>query len=615
LRAAHLLLLVAVAASLATVLTNGRPQPDLAFLIALLVAGLLEARSVEGTRHGPFSCAASLYIATIFAPAAGPGGAIFCCFGGLASRLVLGPAPRLLETYVADLVPLTMAALASSFLPPEPSLKLFLTVMIYLGAAEVTNRALYPLMKSTRVARTRFALASVVGSIPAAYLVSREPAMLVFLGALLLIGQSGGYMRLRQEALVETSRSLQSTKKDLVQARREQSQTSHQLVRTTRERELVENLARYFAQNPSEAQVLKGCVEAVSPLFPEAESSLWRARAGGFEPMGSNPGPRPPQELLQQCWEGQRIWSCGRGESPWILAPLPEEGVLALRLRTPIDFSESRRSLLTILSSQFGLGLQSARYRGQLQDALIRQTETNRQLEVSQERLVQSSKMAAVGQLAAGVAHELNSPLAAALLQVQAGKMRLEMGNTAKVASSLETAETSLNLAREIIEKLLNFSRVSEPRNSKLDLAEVVRGACEMIRDQIEADGVRICLDIPADMGVNGASTELQQVFVNLFQNARYASKQNSERRPPRIAVKAQKGNGRASVIVSDSGAGIPEEVAPRIFEPFFTTKPIGEGTGLGLAISFEIVRAHGGMLEMRSTADGASFRVTLPLS
>jgi two-component system C4-dicarboxylate transport sensor histidine kinase DctB len=294
---------------------------------------------------------------------------------------------------------------------------------------------------------------------------------------------------------------------------------------------------------------------------------------------------------------------------------LPEEGVLALRLRTPIDFSESRRSLLTILTSQFGLGLQSARYRGQLQDALIRQTETNRQLEVSRERLVQSSKMAAVGQLAAGVAHELNSPLAAALLQVQAGKLRLEMGNLPKVASSLETAETSLNLAQEIIEKLLNFSRASQPQNVRLDFGDVVRGACDLIRDQIEADGVQIELDLPADLWVDGASTELQQVFVNLFQNARYASKQSLERRPPRIVVKGHCGNDRVWVIVSDSGPGISEEVAQRIFEPFFTTKPIGEGTGLGLAISFEIVRAHGGTLEMRSSSEGASFRVTLPLS
>jgi two-component system C4-dicarboxylate transport sensor histidine kinase DctB len=609
-------LLLGAGVSLATVLSNPRPEWDLAFLIVLLVGGLLEVRSVEGTRHGPFSCAASLYLAALAIPGAGPIGALVCCAASLLGRLILGPAPRQLETYTADFVPLALAALVSGFVEVEPGLRLVGPVAVYLVTSELTSRALYPLLKSTRLTRTRFALASVVGSAPAAYLASHEPPLLVFLGALLLIGQSGGYMRIRQEALAETSRTLQTTKHDLVQARREQTQTSHQLERTTRERELVENLARYFAQNPTEEQVASGCLDALSPLFPEAESSLWRVTARGFECMGPGAPPAlcPPPELLRTCWERQAIWNCPRGESPWILAPLPEEGVLALRLRTPITFSESRRSLLTILSSQFGLGLQSARYRGQLQRALLEQQETNRQLELSQERLVQSGKMAAVGQLAAGVAHELNSPLAAALLQVQAGKLRLEMGNLPKVASSLETAETSLTLAQEIIEKLLNFSRVSSPRNTRLDLGEVARSAGELIRDQVAADGIDMEFDVTPEMWVDGAPTELQQVFVNLLQNARYACRQVPTR-PGRITIKGGSARDRAWVIVSDTGPGIPEETAPRIFEPFFTTKPIGEGTGLGLAISFEIVRAHRGALEMRSSPDGASFRVSLPRS
>lgn len=613
----HLLILtVGVATALATLFLSEQPVFDKTLFVLLLAAMVLEVRAVPGTRYGPFGCAATFYLAGGYAPGVGPTGALLCCLLGLVARYLFGPPPKLAATYIVDFTSVSVALLVSSLLPDSLETGFALTSLAFVATGELIGRVLYPLYKETRLTRTRFALASVVGAIPAVYLTQQEPLMNIFLGALLLIVQSGGSMRIRQEALTETSRTLRNTKSSLLQVRREKSATGQRLERTTRERELVENMAKYFARNPSESQLIQECLQALVPLFPDAKRSLWRPSAQSFElwsSCGQTDTP-PSQELLRKCWESQSILSSTSGSRPLILAPLPEQGVLALSLTNPIELSESRKSLLTILCSQFALGLQSAHYRGQLEQSLQLQKETNHRLQLSQEQLVQSSKMAAVGQLAAGVAHELNSPLAAALLQIQAGKLRLEGGNLEKVGRSFEAAENSLVVAQEIIEKLLGFSRISGQQDLRVDLAKAVTGAWGLVKDHFAQEQIEVKLELPEDMWVRAAPTELQQVFVNLLLNAKYACKQTSEQRPARISVRGQKIDGRASVIVSDSGPGVKPEDAHRIFEPFFTTKPIGEGTGLGLAISFQILKAHGGGIELKNSPQGASFQVTLPL-
>ena len=611
-----LLLAVGVATALATLLLSEQPVFDESFLILLLAAIVLEVRAVPGTRYGPFGCAAAFYLAGGFVPGVGPTGALFCCLLGLLSRYLFGPPPKLAATYIADFTAVSIATMVSALIPTPLEMGFALANLAFLAGAELIGRAFFPLFKETRVTRTRFALASVVGAIPAVYLSQNEPLMNIFLAALLLIVQSGGYMRIRQEALTETNRSLRNTKSSLLQVQREKSATGQRLERTTRERELVENMAKYFARNPSESQLVQECLDALPPLFPKAKRSLWRPSGQGFELWAScsEAASQPAQQLLKKCWESQSILCSEGGSPPLILAPLPEQGVLALSLTTPVELSESRKSLLTILCSQFALGLQSAHYRGQLEQSLQLQKETNHRLQLSQEQLVQSSKMAAVGQLAAGVAHELNSPLAAALLQIQAGKLRLEGGNLEKVGKSFDAAENSLVVAQEIIEKLLGFSRISGQHDLRVDLAKAVTGAWGLVKEHFVQEHIEVKLELPEEMWVRAAPTELQQVFVNLLLNAKYACKQTRDQRPARIFVRGQKFQGRASVVVSDSGPGVGPEDAHRIFEPFFTTKPIGEGTGLGLAISFQILKAHGGAIELKNSPQGASFQVTLPL-
>ena len=194
------------------------------------------------------------------------------------------------------------------------------------------------------------------------------------------------------------------------------------------------------------------------------------------------------------------------------------------------------------------------------------------------------------------------------------GKMRLQSESYDKLGKSLETAELSINLAQEIIDKLLGFSRASQSERELLNVADVIRASWDLVREQFEFQSITTDLKLAQGLWVRGASTELQQVFVNLLLNARYAVLQTAEERPPRIHIEAFVHADRVAVVVSDSGPGVPEEITARIFEPFFTTKAIGEGTGLGLSISFEILKAHEGMIEAKSSSSGASFRVLLPL-
>jgi C4-dicarboxylate-specific signal transduction histidine kinase len=608
-------LIVGTLCSLFVLITTARPDLDETFLILAAVAVVLEVRSVPGTRHGPFSCAAAFYLAATLTPGVGPVGALGCCLLGLITRALFGPAPRLPETYVADFTGVAVAAALCSKLNVGPIATLSTTAFVFLVSSEILSRSLYPLHKPTRLTRTRFVLASVLGAVPTLYLSIHQPTLTLFMGALMLIVQNGSYMRIRQEALTETARSLQSTKKDLVRARRETSATTHRLERTAKERDLVENLAKYFARNPTENQVVASCLEAVEPLFPGSVRSLWRVTPEGIEPWSQSAleVERPSDSMFRKCWQFQK--ACCFPEHSIVLAPLPEEGILAVKTSEKGEPSQSRLNLLTILASQFALGLQSARFRGQLGRALELQRETNRKLQQSQAQLVQSSKMAAVGQLAAGVAHELNSPLAAALLQVQMGKMRLAAESYDKVGKSLDTAELSINMAQEIIDKLLGFSRASQSEATILDLAGVVRAAWELVRDQFEVQDVQVSLKLAEGLRVRAASTELQQVFVNLLLNARYACLQTADKREPRISIEATEKGDRTAVVISDSGPGVPDDIASRIFEPFFTTKPIGEGTGLGLSISFEILKAHGGSIELKNSPNGAKFRVLLPRS
>jgi signal transduction histidine kinase len=225
----------------------------------------------------------------------------------------------------------------------------------------------------------------------------------------------------------------------------------------------------------------------------------------------------------------------------------------------------------------------------------------------TQAGLHQNSKLAAIGQLAAGVAHELNTPLGA--ISVALGLARRNLAkDPEKAGARLDLASKSVEQMRVIVAKLLNYSRNTDGERRRTDLAEVVQDAVQLVGQSFQLENVQ--LEAPGNGSpswvlANGG--EIQQVLINLLGNARQAV---SGRPQPLVRVTVEPG--RATV--EDNGPGVNEEDVERIFEPFFTTRDIGQGVGLGLSISREIMQVHEGQLSYRrSQLGGACFELRLP--
>ncbi|MGZ8379641.1 MAG: PAS domain S-box protein [Gemmatirosa sp.] len=234
------------------------------------------------------------------------------------------------------------------------------------------------------------------------------------------------------------------------------------------------------------------------------------------------------------------------------------------------------------------------------------------------EQLLQREKLAAMGQLVSGVAHELNNPLAGVLafseLLLAEPALDAESGAQARELRELtDTIHREARRAARIVGKLLAFARQHPPQRAATDLNRVVLEALDLRRYALRTQQVDIALALDYELPATWADgPQLQQVFLNLITNAEHALVRHAGER--RLTVTTRREGERLCVVVADSGPGLTAEERQRIFEPFYTTKPIGEGTGLGLAVSSGIVRDHGGRLSVESTpGGGAAFTVELP--
>lgn len=225
-----------------------------------------------------------------------------------------------------------------------------------------------------------------------------------------------------------------------------------------------------------------------------------------------------------------------------------------------------------------------------------------------QREVTQSSKLAAIGGLAAGIAHELNNPLGAVQLAIDLADETMDAApGTAR--GSLGKASRALERSRQIVESLLVYTREQTANDREpCRLNKLVSDIMEMLGPLIERSGVQLEVNLDANLpGVPGNSQELRQAISNLLLNARDAAENSPE---PRIAISTFHEGERVFVNVSDSGPGVEPSLISRIFDPFFTTKPPGKGTGLGLAITNRVAQRHGGLVHVdRSPAlGGASF-------
>jgi len=225
------------------------------------------------------------------------------------------------------------------------------------------------------------------------------------------------------------------------------------------------------------------------------------------------------------------------------------------------------------------------------------------------QQLIHSERLSAIGQLVAGVAHEINNPLQAVMGFTE---LLLEAEKRSNVRDDLEQIRREADRAAKVVRHLLLFARQETLERSIADLNEIVQSAVALRASDLRASFVEVQQHYADEVPLIVANREqIQQVVLNLVLNAEHAVKNLG--RPGTISVRTGESDGSAFVDVSDDGPGIPDEVAGRIFEPFFTTKPIGEGTGLGLSVGMGIAQAHGGSLALVPAVRGACFRLRLP--
>lgn len=262
-------------------------------------------------------------------------------------------------------------------------------------------------------------------------------------------------------------------------------------------------------------------------------------------------------------------------------------------------------------------------------------------LKRTQQQLLHSEKMASLGQLVAGVAHELNNPISFVLGNVHALRKYCDRLQTYMAALHEKASEEDLAALRkqlriehvmgdlpsliegtlegaqrtaDIVYGLKRFSAMDSEVRDRLDLVPVIDRAIQWVQKG-RSHPVSVRWSPCEPCYVTGSAGQLQQVMMNLLQNAFDAVEAQQHKAAPSVGVSVQKAGGQVHVRVRDNGTGIAPEHALRLFDPFFTTKPVGKGTGLGLSISYGIVEQHGGRLTAKNLNDGgAEFELTLPL-
>jgi signal transduction histidine kinase len=227
-----------------------------------------------------------------------------------------------------------------------------------------------------------------------------------------------------------------------------------------------------------------------------------------------------------------------------------------------------------------------------------------------EQRLVQADKLTSIGLLAAGVAHEVNTPLA--VISTYAQMLAKQVAEDSQKSQILEKIAKQTFRASEIVNSLLNFSRTSTTSFGAVNVNKVVQETLSLLEHQLTKSGIQIKTEMDPNLpAIHGNAGKLQQVFLNLILNARDAMLSGGT-----IELRSWAEGSGARIEVSDTGHGIAPENLHKIYDPFFTTKAARKGTGLGLSVTYGIIQEHGGSIEVFNRRDGgATFRVELPLA
>ena len=312
----------------------------------------------------------------------------------------------------------------------------------------------------------------------------------------------------------------------------------------------------------------------------------------------------------------------GSADYLWQSLALQPEGWTLHLLRKPQPATEDIRNAALaaagIWLALIFLGLflyqrwRLARLRQRSREELERLVEERtRDLHTAQDGLVQSTKLAALGQMSAALAHEINQPLTAQRMQLATVRLLLDHGRADDAYKALTLLDQQLTRMAALTGHLKTFARKSPSGlRERLDLACVVDQALLLLDARIREERVSCVLDLTRPAWVRGDAIRLEQVLINLLRNALDAL---SDKPLKRLEIRIEAENSQWRLSVADSGGGIADEHLGNIFDPFFTTKPVGDGLGLGLAVSYAIVHESGGRLCAENLNNGAQFFFSLP--
>ena len=301
-----------------------------------------------------------------------------------------------------------------------------------------------------------------------------------------------------------------------------------------------------------------------------------------------------------------RDWFRRHGLRSCLLVPILFQdlllGVLVLFGRAPFELDAGDRDLLESFVAQAALAIRNAGVHEELRIA-------HENLERSQEQLIHSEKLSALGQLVAGVAHELNNPLSVVL-----GNAYLAEGKVKDPAIQryLTGIREGAERAAQIVRNLLQFARKLTSSREDIEINKLIERVLTLTANAGATQNITIVRDLAPDLApTTGDPGQIQQVLLNLVTNAFQAMEESGGR----LTVRSRLFGGRLHMEVEDTGPGVPAEVRTRIFDPFFTTKPVGKGTGLGLSVAHGIVSAHDGRIWVEEApGGGARFAVDLPV-
>lgn len=273
------------------------------------------------------------------------------------------------------------------------------------------------------------------------------------------------------------------------------------------------------------------------------------------------------------------------------------------------NFTALDYRFLSRLKNQSTIAIANSLVYNKVEDLVKIRTE---ELVHAQKQLIQAEKLATVGTLAGGVAHEINNPLAAILTNAQ---MMLRETKNQEEKESLELIEEAAKRCRSIVQKLMVYSRkpLTGREIKKVNLDDVLKGVNSFLGYQLAQENIKIDVKFQGqDLIIDGCQNELEQVFMNVFLNSKDAIKKI--KKSGEINVIVSKTKGKVIIKIKDEGCGIPKENLAKIFDPFFTTKDVGKGTGLGLSICQSIIEEHNGEISVDSKEGlGATFTITFP--